>query len=85
MKNSVILSVNENILVNTVKTNTKQRKLSGIKIDSKLNLWIRTKSQCQMRWFHQSAKLSESWWKKGDYGCFLFLSVCLMSSYMDVL
>ena len=66
MKKSVILTSNENALINV---GTKQmqncEKLLGIKINSKLTfknhiVRIYRKSQCQIKYFDQSAGLNES-------------------------
>ena len=66
MNNSIILSINKNIFVNTgTKQMQNSEKLLVIKIDSKLNFKDHigrkcTKCQCQIRWFDQSARLNES-------------------------
>ena len=66
MKKSVILSTNENVLVNVGTEQLKNsKKLLRIKIDSKLKFKdqlsrICIKSQCRTKCFGRSARLNES-------------------------
>ena len=80
MKKSVILSTNENILVNIG--------IEQMQNSEKLNFTVQIgriciKSQCQFKCFTFSARLNKSRLKKVNYECFPYFLVCLMSSCMD--
>ena len=79
---SVLLSTNENILVNIG--------VEQMQNSEKLNFTdqigrICIKSQCQFKCVTFSARLNKSRLKKANYEYFPFFLVCLMSSCMDVL